>query len=280
MIAEQFDLVSRSAQVDDEVFLEQLFYQCLPPELAPLGLPAAALQQMLALQYRGRNMTYSARYPEADDRVLWVDGARAGRLTLQRSAHVLRVVDLAVAPEFRGRGVATRALQNVLAEAAASEREVQLEVRATNPAARLYQRLGFVVTEGDGFNARMTWQGRKAIGLAADGGEAPAAEVAAAPQDGTSAYFRNLLGMAFAANGGPIRTEIVLKRVEVLVQPKDYKSGDSFVLRFDGPLEPILPSGCVEVHPPQGGPMTIFLSPLGPERGFMRYEAIFNRAQA
>jgi ribosomal-protein-alanine N-acetyltransferase len=60
----------------------------------------------------------------------------------------LHINTLAVAPEFRRRGIATRLMRRVLAETAnEGARKATLEVRASNQAAlALYERLGFRVT--------------------------------------------------------------------------------------------------------------------------------------
>lgn len=74
--------------------------------------------------------------------------ARPGELTLD---------GLFVAREARGRGIGTRLVEAVIAEAEARhQREVRLEVTDANPRARaLYERLGFVpVRERQGFFLR------------------------------------------------------------------------------------------------------------------------------
>jgi [ribosomal protein S18]-alanine N-acetyltransferase len=69
--------------------------------------------------------------------------AAAGLLLAPGAAHVLR---LAVAPPWRGRGVASRLVADLIEVAARSgQPALTLEVRASNRAARsLYRRLGFV----------------------------------------------------------------------------------------------------------------------------------------
>jgi len=54
---------------------------------------------------------------------------------------------IAVVPKYIGKGVGTRLLAQVLDAAKAVYPAVVLSVRATNPAKRLYERLGFVVID-------------------------------------------------------------------------------------------------------------------------------------
>jgi ribosomal protein S18 acetylase RimI-like enzyme len=55
---------------------------------------------------------------------------------------------IAVLPEHTGKGVGTQLIAHVLEAAKALYPSVSLSVRATNPAKRLYERLGFRVVEG------------------------------------------------------------------------------------------------------------------------------------
>ena len=52
-------------------------------------------------------------------------------------------VSIAVAPEYRGQGIGTRLLTQLLQAAAVDYVTVSLSVAGDNPALRLYQRLGF-----------------------------------------------------------------------------------------------------------------------------------------
>jgi ribosomal protein S18 acetylase RimI-like enzyme len=55
---------------------------------------------------------------------------------------------IAVLPAYRGRGIGTRLLSALIAAARRSYPALSLSVRATNPAARLYRRLGFEPVPG------------------------------------------------------------------------------------------------------------------------------------
>jgi ribosomal protein S18 acetylase RimI-like enzyme len=59
-----------------------------------------------------------------------------------------REITLAVHPDARGGGVGTMLMQAAIAAAAARDVALWLDVRETNPAQRLYQRLGFRLVPG------------------------------------------------------------------------------------------------------------------------------------
>ena len=67
----------------------------------------------------------------------------AGYLVCSRYSEVWHLMNVAVAPEWRRQGVATRLIEQLLGEAGREDRYT-LEVRASNrDAIRMYERLGF-----------------------------------------------------------------------------------------------------------------------------------------
>ncbi len=80
-----------------------------------------------------------------------------------RSVHIKLVSKfrnqiVALVPEARGSGLGTRLLRALQAEAAEKGLPLRLKVVLTNPARRLYQRLGFVGLGDDGVYEQMEWR--------------------------------------------------------------------------------------------------------------------------
>jgi len=77
-------------------------------------------------------------------RVVLVDGENAGWLELRRDGEKwLYLAEIGLLPEFRNQGLGTRIIEDVFAYADANGLVVELQVLKTNPAKRLYERLGF-----------------------------------------------------------------------------------------------------------------------------------------
>ena len=72
-----------------------------------------------------------------------MDGEPAGRLYVHRGPSDIRIMDIALAPAFRGRGIGTGLLRTLIVEAEESGRKLSIHVETNNPARRLYERLGF-----------------------------------------------------------------------------------------------------------------------------------------
>jgi ribosomal protein S18 acetylase RimI-like enzyme len=67
-----------------------------------------------------------------------------GILHLKRTPETIEVVNIELHPEHQGKGIGARILSAILAEGAASDRAVELQVLKVNDGAhRLYQRMGF-----------------------------------------------------------------------------------------------------------------------------------------
>jgi ribosomal protein S18 acetylase RimI-like enzyme len=150
----------RSADSNDEAFLHQLYASTRAEEIAAWGWDAAQQEAFLSLQFRAQQAHYD-EYPNVDHRIILSDGHRVGRLLVSRLEDEIRLVDMALLPEARGRGIGAALLRNLLAEAALAGKPVRLHVEKSNPAGRLYQRLGFVTIGDQGTHYFMEWQSNR-----------------------------------------------------------------------------------------------------------------------
>lgn len=143
----------RPAEPGDAAFLRSLYASTRLEELSLLD--PAQRDAFLELQWRARQRDYRARYPGAEDEIVVVGGVSAGHLLVARGEGELVVVDIALLPEFRGRGIGSQLLCRLLDEAAGRGMVVQLHVALSNPALRLYRRLGFRLVREEGLYALM-----------------------------------------------------------------------------------------------------------------------------
>jgi GNAT superfamily N-acetyltransferase len=94
-------------------------------------------------QFDAQRSHYLSQYAGAAFDILEAQGVPAGRLYLDRQADTLLVVDIALLPQWCGRGIGTALLEAMFAEARLSGKGVTISVEKFNPAQRLYRRLGF-----------------------------------------------------------------------------------------------------------------------------------------
>ena len=82
-------------------------------------------------------------------RVVTLADADIGMLKVDRDTDGWQLVQIQLLPEYQQRGIGTRIVRELLAEACRERKTVILKVLKTSPAKRLYERLGFRVT-GEG----------------------------------------------------------------------------------------------------------------------------------
>ena len=80
-----------------------------------------------------------------------------GRLYVDRRTEEIRIIDIALLPEYRGKGVGSKLIRALLDEAEQERMPVRIHVERFNPALRLYRRLGFKVVEDEGVYYLMEW---------------------------------------------------------------------------------------------------------------------------
>jgi len=113
-------------------------------ELALSGWSDEEKRSFLAQQFEFQRRDWDRNYPRLQRQIVIVDGLDAGRLYIDRREADcdLRVVDVALLPAFRNRGVATRIFTDLFAKADARGWKTSIHVEHQNPAKNLYTRLG------------------------------------------------------------------------------------------------------------------------------------------
>lgn len=115
--------------------------------MAPVPWTPQQKLEFLGQQFDAQDEHYRKNYPGADLLLIEVDDEAAGRFYVKRLASEIRVMDIALLPAYRGRGIGTRILEDLIAEADATGRTVTIHVERFNPALKLYERLGFRATK-------------------------------------------------------------------------------------------------------------------------------------
>jgi len=148
----------RSARPEDEDFLRSVYSSTRAEELAVTGWDEATKAAFLAQQFRAQHDYYVANYEGAAFDVILVEGEPAGRLYTIRWSETLRVIDISLLPEQRGRGIGESLMRSVMDEAAATGATVTIHVEHQNRAMSLYRRLGFAPIEERGVYVLMEWR--------------------------------------------------------------------------------------------------------------------------
>lgn len=157
MLEATMDLTHRTMTDADVTFVRRLLLQVVADELGAAAWPEALREPLLEMQYRARKQGRQTDFPDVDQEILLLDGECAGWSVVARSDGEVRLVDVAVLPEFRRRGIATEFIRRLMDEAGRSGRCVRLSVGVANAAIQLCLGLGFRRTDGDGVRDLMEW---------------------------------------------------------------------------------------------------------------------------
>jgi ribosomal protein S18 acetylase RimI-like enzyme len=141
----------------DEGFLYRVYASTREDELAQTGWAAAQKEAFLTMQFNAQHKYYTEQYRKASFDIILLDGEPVGRLYLDRRKSEIRIVDIALLPAYRNRGIGSALLHEILAEGARTGRRVSIHVERFNPALRLYTRLGFQHIGDNGVYYLMEW---------------------------------------------------------------------------------------------------------------------------
>jgi len=148
----------RDETPDDLEFLLTVFASTRAFELAQVPWTDEQKDAFLRMQLQAQQSYYREKYPEAAYKIILSDGKPVGRLYVCRLPGLIKILDIAVLPEFRNAGTGTELLQNVLSEASATASKVHIYVETFNPSRSLFEKHGFSVIEEEGINYLMEWK--------------------------------------------------------------------------------------------------------------------------
>jgi ribosomal protein S18 acetylase RimI-like enzyme len=140
----------RPSTPDDRPLLKSIYFSTRQKEVSGLGWGPEQTFAFLNQQFEAQDLHYRTYFPDCEFQIVEIENQGAGRLYLDRREDELRIVDIALLPEYRGQGVGERIMQGILDEATGKNLPVRIHVEEGNPAIHLYSRLDFkhVGTEG------------------------------------------------------------------------------------------------------------------------------------
>lgn len=151
-------LALRSETPEDEAFLRRLYGSSRTQEMAHVPWTDEQKTVFLDMQFDLQRRHYRTYYPEGEFMLVLSGKEPIGRFYLDRGTDAFLLIDIALLPEYRGLGIGSWFLENLLAEARASSKPVRLHVETANRALTWYQRFGFITLEVQGIRRLMEWK--------------------------------------------------------------------------------------------------------------------------
>jgi ribosomal protein S18 acetylase RimI-like enzyme len=134
---------SRPITDDDTEFLCRLYASTRFEELVVTGWNDVQIEEFLRMQFGLQHSQYLQNYPAASFDIVLIDGKPVGRLYVDRSGGGIRIIDIALLPEFRGRGIGGRIMRGLVGEADAKGLAMSLHVEMNNPILPFYRSIRF-----------------------------------------------------------------------------------------------------------------------------------------
>ncbi|WP_036218082.1 GNAT family N-acetyltransferase [Calidithermus chliarophilus] len=143
---------------EDLPFLRRLYASTREEELAPVPWTLEQKQAFLESQFELQHRHYREHYAGARFDVVELEGQPVGRIYVHRTPQEVRLMDIALLPEHRGKGIGGMLMGNLLEQARRAGQSVTLHVEENNPARLWYERLGFERLEERGVYWFMRWR--------------------------------------------------------------------------------------------------------------------------
>ena len=143
------DISLRSATLQDIDFLLELRAQTMGPHIAAMGLPTSKEDYLERVNYRFD-----------DAKIIMVDNHPAGlfKTCFLADKNQWFLVQIQVHPDFQNRKIGYTLVSQLLEQATHDHADVYLTVFKSNPAQRLYRRLGFEQVGETEYEFEMLWQ--------------------------------------------------------------------------------------------------------------------------
>lgn len=153
----------RAVRPGDDAFLEAVYAGTREEEMALVPWTEEEKSEFLAFQYRAQAESYTTRFPNSEHSIILVDGEPAGRVWVDEWDDEIRLLDIAILPEFRSRGAGGILLERLQQRARDSRKALRHSVHISNEAAiRFYRRAGFTIVADYDFETHylMEWTNR------------------------------------------------------------------------------------------------------------------------
>ncbi len=142
---------------DDLPFLSRLYASTRQKELEVMPWTEEQKREFLQMQFDAQHKFYQEHFPLAEFSIIEIEGDPLGRIYIDRRPEEIRLVDIALLPEYRGQGLGGSLMKDVLEEGREAAKPVRIHVEHNNPAMRLYKRLGFRRIDDNGIYHLMEW---------------------------------------------------------------------------------------------------------------------------
>ncbi|MEO2280690.1 GNAT family N-acetyltransferase [Pseudoalteromonas pernae] len=142
----------------DIPFMQQLYASTRESELAMTNFSVEEKERFISQQFTAQLAHYTQYYCADSFHIIELNNQPIGRLFVDYWENEIRIVDIALMPQYRNSGIGTYYFEKLFAQARELNQPISIHVEHSNPAKKLYERLGFTLkTQTNDIYLLMQW---------------------------------------------------------------------------------------------------------------------------
>ena len=134
----------RLVEEKDDSFIEAVYRSTREDELKLTNWTELQKKAFIIMQLMAQLADYKKHFPGAAYQLIIFKKQPAGRFYTWENNSEIRVLDITLLPLFRGKGIGTYLLKELIKRSNSVKKKISLHVEQANPALQLYQRVGFI----------------------------------------------------------------------------------------------------------------------------------------
>ncbi len=155
-------VILRPVVAEDQVFLYRVYAESHAADVAHLDWDESEKQAFLRMKFKAQDHFYHHNFPNADYSIVLLDDTPIGRIYIDRTNKAeFHLLNIALLPEYRGRGVGAELIQRLINEARDKKARIRINIEQANRARKLYERFGFKTLHHRGIYDYMEWSSTK-----------------------------------------------------------------------------------------------------------------------
>lgn len=143
-------IVLRPQEKKDDSFIESVYRSTREAELKITNWPEPLRAAFITMQSTAQLTDYRAVFPDAAFQVIVYKKQDAGRWYTHERDEEIRLIDITLLPEFRGKGIGAFLLGELIKKADGAQKKISLHVDPANRALQLYLHVGFKHIKNNG----------------------------------------------------------------------------------------------------------------------------------
>ena len=150
-------ITTRPSVAEDSAFMLELYASNSKQQLDDLGWSIGSQRTFVIMEAQAEEYHRARQYPGMDRLTICVDDMPVGRLLVCLRHNILHLVDLSLLPRYRGLGIGTQLMGEIIGEARNARVPIKVRVNRDSGTVRFVERLGFGSPTELGRQIEYTW---------------------------------------------------------------------------------------------------------------------------